>query len=47
MGILIVKYWLIVLPTTLTGLYLLRLMKQLSKRKEALQPALITIRKED
>jgi hypothetical protein len=47
MGTLIMKHWLIVLPTTLTGLYLLRLMIMLNKQKKALQPAPVSVRKKD
>lgn len=47
MGTFILEHWLLVLPTALTGMYLLRLMQKLVKQKRQPQPAPIVIRKKD
>lgn len=47
MGTFIMEHWLLILPTTLTGLYLLRLMQKLYKQKKQPIPAPIIIRKKD
>jgi hypothetical protein len=46
MGTFIMEHWLLVLPTALTGLYLLRLMQKVYKQKREPSPAPIVIRKD-
>ena len=47
MGIIILKYWFIVLPSAVTGLYLLQMMHQLYRQKmnRAVKPAPIAVNK--
>lgn len=47
MGTFIIENWLIVLPTALTGIYLLRLMQKIYKQRQKPQPVPVTIRNKD
>lgn len=46
MGTFIMEHWLLILPTALTGLYLLRLMQKVYQQKREPGPAPIVIRKD-
>ncbi len=47
MGTFIIKHWLVMLPSTVTGLYLLRLMQRLyhEKMSRAAKPVPVTVPK--
>jgi hypothetical protein len=42
----IIEHWLQIVPTALTGLYLLRLMQKIYRQKRQPKPAPIVIRKD-
>ena len=46
MGTFIMEYWLQIVPTAITGLYLLRLMQKIVQQKRQPKSAPIVIRKD-
>ena len=45
MGTILMEYWLIILPTAVTGMYLLRHMQKLIKQQK-LEPVFVPIKKD-